>query len=306
LPFEVKILGSCSATPVYNRHPSAQLLNIDHRLYLIDCGEGTQIQLTRFKIKFNKIDHIFITHLHGDHYLGLVGLLSSMHLHGRIKDLYLYGPPGLDEIITVQMRYSETFLNYKINFRELDTEKQEIIIETNTMTVETIPLQHRIKCCGFLFREKPKKRRVNKEMIPANILLQEIAALKNGEDIFDESGNLKYKNEEVTFPPRRSRSFAYCTDTIYTENFLPQIKGVDLLYHESTFLKDLALRAEETYHSTAADAATTALKAGVEKLIIGHFSSRYKDLQPLLNEAKEIFANTFLAIEGETFSIPEE
>jgi ribonuclease Z len=229
-----------------------------------------------------------------------------MHLHGRIKDLFLYGPTGLDEIITIQMRYSETFLNYKINFRELNTEEQEIIIETPSLTVETIPLQHRIKCCGFLFKEKPKKRRINKEMIPANILLQEIAALKNGKDIFDENGALKYKNEEVTFPPKRSRSFAYCTDTIYTEDFLPQIKGVNLLYHESTFLKDLALRARETYHSTAEDAATIALKAGVEKLIIGHFSSRYKDLQPLLDEARGKFSNTFLAIEGETFSISEE
>jgi ribonuclease Z len=306
LPFEVKILGSCSATPVFNRHPSAQLLNIDHRLYLIDCGESTQLQLNRFKIKFNKIDHIFISHLHGDHYLGLVGLLSSMHLHGRIKDLYLYGPAGLDEIITVQMRYSETFLNYKINFRVLNTEKKEIIIETGNLTVETIPLVHRIKCCGFLFREKPKKRRINKEMISVNTLLQDIVALKNGNDIFDESGMIKYKNEEVTFPPKRSRSFAYCADTIYTESFLDQIRGIDLLYHESTFLKDLALRAKETYHSTAEDAATIALKAGVGKLIIGHFSSRYKDLQPLLEEARETFANSFLAIEGETFAIPEE
>jgi ribonuclease Z len=306
LPFEVKILGSCSATPVFNRHPSAQLLNIDHRLYLIDCGESTQLQLNRFKIKFNKIDHIFISHLHGDHYFGLVGLLSSMHLHGRTKDLYLYGPPGLDEIITVQMRYSETFLNYKINYRELNTEKKEIILETSNLTVETIPLVHRIKCCGFLFREKPKKRRINKEMISVNTLLQDIVALKNGNDIFDERGMIRYKNEEVTFPPKRSRSFAYCADTIYTESFLDQIRGIDILYHESTFLKDLALRARETYHSTAEDAATIALKAGVDKLVIGHFSSRYKDLQPLLAEARETFANSFLAIEGETFAIPEE
>ncbi|HXA01691.1 MAG TPA: ribonuclease Z [Cytophagaceae bacterium] len=304
--FEVKILGSCSATPVYNRHPSAQLLNIDQHFYLIDCGESTQFQLNRYKVKFNKIDHVFITHLHGDHYLGLIGLISSMHLHGRIKDLHLYGPPGLDEIIIVQMRYSETFLKYKINFHELNTEKRETIIDTSMLTVETIPLQHRIKCCGFLFREKPKKRRINKEMLPANILLQEIAKLKSGEDIFNEDGSLKYKNEAVTLPPKKSRSFAYCTDTIYTESFLHQITGIDLLYHESTFLKDLTLRAKETYHSTAEEAATIALKAGVEKLIIGHFSSRYKDLQPLLSEARETFPNTFLAIEGDTFSIPEE
>ena len=304
--FEVKILGSCSASPVYNRHPSSQLLNIDQHFYLIDCGESTQFQLNRYKIKFNKIDHIFITHLHGDHYLGLIGLISSMHLHGRIKDLDLYGPPGLDEIITMQMRYSETFLKYKINFHELNTEKEEIILDTNSITVETIPLQHRVKCCGFLFKEKPKKKRINKEKLPANILLQEIALLKNGKDIMNENGTLKYKNEDVTLPPKKSRSFAYCADTVYTEQFLHQVKGIDLLYHESTFLKDLILRAKETYHSTAEEAATIARKAGVEKLIIGHFSSRYKDLQPLLAEARETFPNSYLAIEGETFSIPEE
>jgi len=264
------------------------------------------MQLNRYKIKFNKIDHIFISHLHGDHYFGLVGLLSSMHLHGRIKELFLYGPPGLDEIITIQMKHSETFLKYKINFRELDTEIKEIIFETNTLTVETIPLEHRIKCSGFLFKEKPKKRRINKEMLPANILLQEIAGLKNGLDILDENGEIKYKNEEVTFPPKKSRSFAYCSDTIYTENFLEQIKNTDILYHESTFLKDLALRAKETYHSTAEDAGNIAKKAQVSKLIIGHFSSRYHDLQPLLMEAREVFSNTYLAIEGETFSVPEE
>jgi ribonuclease Z len=306
LPFEIKILGSSSATPVYNRNPSSQLLNIDHDLFLVDCGESTQLQLNKYKIKFNKIDHIFISHLHGDHYLGLVGLISTMHLHGRKKDLYLYGPPGLDEIITLQFKYSETFLNYKIIFKALETEKVTIIFETDTLTVETIPLTHRIKCCGFLFREKPKRRRINKENLPSGLLLQEIVELKNGKDILDENGKIKYKNEDYTLPPKKSRSYAYCADTIYTENFIPQIKNIDILYHESTFLHDLKLRALETYHSTAIDAATIALKANVKQLLLGHFSSRYKDIEPLLTEARTIFPNSYLAIEGETFNLRDD
>jgi ribonuclease Z len=306
LPFEIKILGSSSATPVFNRNPSSQLLNIDHDLFLVDCGESTQLQLNKYKVKFNKIDHIFISHLHGDHYLGLVGLISTMHLHGRKKDLYLYGPPGLDEIITIQFKYSETFLNYKIIFKELETEKIAIIFETDHLTVETIPLKHRIKCCGFLFKEKPKRKRINKENLPPEILLLEIVELKNGNDIYDENGNIKFKNEDFTLPPRKSRSYAYCADTIYTESFIDQIKNIDLLYHESTFLHELKGRAIETYHSTAIDAATIALKANVKQLLLGHFSSRYKEIEPLLVEARTVFPNTYLAIEGETFNIRDD
>jgi ribonuclease Z len=306
LPFEIKILGSSSATPVFNRNPSSQLLNIDHDLFLVDCGESTQLQLNKYKVKFNKIDHIFISHLHGDHYLGLVGLISTMHLHGRTKDLYLYGPPGLDEIITLQFKYSETFLNYKIIFKELETEKIATIYETDHLTIDTIPLKHRIKCCGFLFKEKPKKKRINKDILPPGILLQEIVELKNGNHIYDENGKIKFKNEDYTLPPRRSRSYAYCSDTAYTESFIPQIKNIDILYHEATFLQDLKLRANETYHSTAIDAATVALKANVKQLLLGHFSSRYKDIEPLLTEARTVFPNTYLATEGETFTIRDD
>jgi ribonuclease Z len=306
LPFEIKILGSSSATPVYNRNPSSQLINIDHDLFLVDCGESTQLQLNKYKIKFNKIDHIFISHLHGDHYLGLVGLISTMHLHGRKKELYLYGPPGLDEIITIQFKYSETFLNYKIIFKEIDTEKISTLFENDHLIIETIPLKHRIKCCGFLFKEKLKKRRRNKENLPPDLLLQQIVALKNGKDILDENGKIKYKNEDLTLPPRKSRTYAYCADTIYTESIIPQIKNIDILYHESTFLHDLKLRANETFHSTTIDAATIALKANVKQLLLGHFSSRYKDIEPLLTEAQTVFPNTYLAIEGETFTIRDD
>jgi ribonuclease Z len=229
-----------------------------------------------------------------------------MHLHGRKKDLFLYGPPGLDEVLTLQLKHSETFLNYKIIFKELETEKITTIFETDYLTVETIPLKHRIKCCGFLFKEKPKKRRINKDVLPDYLLLQEIVALKNGMDLFDEKNQLKYKNEDLTLPPKKSRSYAYCADTIYTESIIPQIMNVDILYHEATFLHELKLRANETYHSTAIDAATIATKAKVKQLLLGHFSSRYKDIEPILTEARTVFPNSYLAIEGETFTIRDD
>jgi ribonuclease Z len=202
-----------------------------------------------------------------------------MHLNKRTEDLYLYGPGGLVDILSLQFKYSDTRLNYKIQFREL-TQKRETIYENGNLTVETIPLSHRIQCTGFLFREKPKKRRVNKEILPPAISLQHIIRLKNGEDIYTQRGELLYKNEEFTLPPRRSRSYAYCSDTRYQECLIAQLQGVDLLYHESTFLDKEAGRAAETFHSTAAQAAHIASQAGVKKLLLGHFSSRYKDLSP--------------------------
>lgn len=306
MPFELQILGSNSATPVYNRHQSAQLLNIDQHFFLIDCGESTQHQLIKYKIKFNKINHIFISHLHGDHYLGLVGLISTMHLHGRKKELYIFGPPGLDEIITIQLKHSETFLTYKIIFKELDTESINTILETDFITVETIPLSHRIRCCGFLFREKPKRRRINKETIPPEVTLQNIIALKNGNDLLDNKGNIIFKNEAVTLQPKKSHSYAYCSDTLFLESNVPQLKDIDLLYHESTFLNEMKDRAKETHHTTALEAAQMALLVNAKTLILGHFSSRYKDLTPLLEEAKKIFKNSYLGIEGEIFSIKDE
>jgi len=273
---------------------------------LLDCGEGTQMQLINYKIRYQRINHIFITHLHGDHYFGLIGLLSTMHLHGRKNDIELYGPIGLDEIITLQLKYSETFLAYKINFHPVDTENITQILDAKHFVVETIPLSHRIKCCGYLFKEKPKKRRLIKEALPEDLSLLNLVALKDGKDLLDEYGEILIENEKVTLPPKKNRTYAYCTDTAYLEAIIPQITDIDLLYHESTFLSDMKARAIETYHSTCAEAATIAKKANVKKLVIGHFSSRYKDLSPLLEEARTVFPNTSLAIEGELFEIPEE
>lgn len=306
MSFKLKILGSSSATPVFNRHQTSQLLEVDNEYFLIDCGEGTQIQLNKYRVKINKINYIFISHLHGDHYLGLVGLISTMHLFGRTKELYIYGPPGLSEIITVQLRYSETVLNYRVIFQELETEENQVILSHPRVTVETIPLIHRIKCCGFLFRETKKNRKIRKEMLPENTPLLAVAALKRGEDVYDEHGKVIYSTEELTLPPRKSVSYAFMSDTAYSEKNLELVKKVDVLYHEATFLSDMKERAVETYHTTAHDAAVFAQKAEVIKLIIGHFSSRYRELQPLLDEARHVFDNTWLAIEGETFNIYDE
>jgi ribonuclease Z len=304
LSLEVKILGTGSASPLYNRHPSAQLLNINNnQLFLIDCGEGTQFRLLKFRISYTRITHIFITHLHGDHYLGLIGLLSSMHLWGRKKELHIFGPKGLSEIITVQLQFSETNINsYPIHFKELDTTASSLIVDAATYTVHTIPLSHRINCCGFLFKEKPKKRRLLIDKLPATLTPLQKIALKKGEDIQNEQGEI-LKNEEVTLPPKKSLSFAYCSDTAYLESIIPIIKEVDLRYHEATFHSSLLERAIQTFHSTAEQAATIALKAQVGQLVIGHFSSRYRDLLPLLDEAKAVFPNTLLAEEGMSYVI---
>lgn len=305
MSFALKILGSNSAAPAHNRHQTSQLLMIQNHVFLIDCGEGTQMQLSKYKVKFHRINHIFISHLHGDHYLGLMGLISTLHLQGRSADLHIYAPSGLAAIITLQLKYSETILNYKIKFRKLNTATKEVIFENEVLTIETIPLNHRISCSGFLFREKPKKRRIIKEKMPPNLSLQHIISLKNGADIYDEKGQLLYSNEVLTLPPKKSRAYAYCSDTKYEEQIVAQIYGVDLLYHESTFLSDREDRAAQTYHSTARQAATIAIKAHVGQLLLGHYSIRYKELQPILDEAKQVFDNAKLAIEGEVIEIPE-
>ncbi|MFA0960400.1 ribonuclease Z [Roseivirga sp. BDSF3-8] len=305
MTFKLKILGSNSAAPAHNRHQSAQLLQIENQFILIDCGEGTQMQLKKYRAKARKISHIFISHLHGDHYLGLVGLLSTMHLQGRKQDLHLYGPAPLAEIITVHLRHSEMYFNYKVHFHALDLDKKELIMETNTLEVHAFPLQHRITCHGFIFQEKPKPYRINKSVMPVNMKLEHIMKLKKGEDVYDEKGELLYNASEMTFPPRRSRSYAYCSDTIFDPTLPLYFKGVDLLYHEATFLKDQASRASDTFHSTAEQAAMIAKDAEAGQLLLGHFSIRYKDLSPILSEAKEVFRASRLALEGETITIDD-
>lgn len=301
----LQILGSSSATPVYNRHHSAQYLNVEKEHFLIDCGEGTQMQMKHYGVKLLKINHIFISHLHGDHYLGLIGLVSTLHLNGRKEKLHIYGPYGLMEIITVQLKYSETCLNYPITFHEINPSQSAIIFENNDLTVTTVPLQHRIACTGFVFREKPKKLRVNKANLPEGLLLQEIADLKKGLDIYNAEGEVLYKNEDYTLPARTHHSYAYISDTIFDVTIVPLLQNIDLLYHEATFSSDLEERAKMTYHSTAYQAASIASLAQAKKLLIGHFSSRYKVLDPLLEEAKTKFLNTELALEGLIFNVGE-
>jgi ribonuclease Z len=303
MKFEVTILGSSSATPIFNRNPSAQALNINDRLYLVDCGEGTQQQMLRFDVKASRIDHIFISHLHGDHYLGLVGLLSSMHLNGRKKTLKLFGPPQLKEIIDLQLKYSDTVLQYPIDFIFTNTDKAEVILDTTDITVETIPLDHRIACTGFLFKQKKRLKKIIKEkIIELNIPIQYYSDIKKGADYVAADGTV-YKNADITSNPKEPKSYAYCSDTLYNESYFAQISNADLLYHESTFLNNMLDRAQSTYHTTALQAGEVAVKTQAKRLLIGHFSARYKTLNELLEEASSVFPNTELAVEGRTFII---
>jgi ribonuclease Z len=301
--FKLIILGSSGALPAYGRTPTSQYLTIQNRHFLIDCGEGTQMKLSEYQVPGHKIDHIFISHLHGDHYLGLMGLLFSMHLQRRTRELHLYSQKGLDEIILLQLKYSRTVLNYEIKFHLFDANKISLIHEDDVLTIHTIPLYHKLSCAGFLFREKVKPRRIDKDILPPGIKLQHIPQLKSGLDITDDNGEVLYKNKDYTMPPKASLSYAFCSDTGFYEELIPQIQNVDLLYHEATFMESEKEKAKETKHSTAAEAATIAFKANVKKLVIGHFSARYIDLEPLLKEAQEIFPNTELAIEGSKFEL---
>lgn len=303
MSFEVTILGSSSAAPVYNRHPSSQVLNIREKLFLIDCGEGTQIQMMRYKIKHNRIRHIFISHLHGDHYLGLMGLLSTMNLQGRTAELHLFAQDDLMDLIETQLRLSNTVLRYNLIFHPTKYYLNEVVFEDDDVTVRTIILNHRIPCTGFLFKEKPKPRKLLINKIQReNVPFEFYPKLKAGEDYKDNSGKI-IKNDELTMPSSAPLSYAYCSDTIFDESIIPGITGVDMLYHESTFMHEHKERAKDTYHSTSVQAATIANKAGVKKLLIGHFSARYRNLEPMLLEARELFENTELAIEGSRFTL---
>jgi ribonuclease Z len=291
--------------PAYGRHPSAQFIEIQNRSFLVDCGEATQMQLMRMQSNFHRINHIFISHLHGDHYLGLMGLIFTLHLQRRTNDLHVYSHRGLDEIITTQLRYSRSAPSFRIIFHRLEKGVREIIFEDDALTVETIPLSHKIRCSGFLFKEKPKPRRIDKTKMPDGLLLQHIVSLKQGQDVLDENGNVIYRNSDFTLPPRKSRTYAYCSDTEFDKNFIKQINKVDLLYHEATFVESDEAKARETKHSTAKQAATVAQLAEVGSLLLGHFSARYRDLVPILEEARTIFPDSRLALEGEEFNIPD-
>jgi ribonuclease Z len=301
--FQLTVLGSSSATPTSKRNPTAQLLNIAERFFLIDCGEATQIQLRKYKVKFQRISHICISHLHGDHYLGLIGLLSSMHLLGRTVDLNLYCPKELKEIIDVQLKASETYLRFTLVYHFHNYIDNEVIFEDEKIDVRTIVLNHRIPCCGFLFKEKKIPGTITKSIIAKyNIPIEAIHAIKNGADFTTSTGEI-VPNELLVSYKQLPRTYAYCSDTKYDERIIPLINNATLLYHEATFMQKLLPRATETYHSTTIQAATIAQKANVKKLMIGHYSARYKELTPLLEEAKTVFENTILAIEGECTSL---
>lgn len=301
--FELTILGSSSATPIYDRHPTSQLLVFRDRNFLIDCGEGTQMQMLKYKIRYHKISHIFISHLHGDHYLGLIGLLSTYHLQGRSTDLHLFGQQDLMDIIEMHLRASQTVLRYNLIFHTIRHYAPEILFEDDEIYVRSIVLNHRIACTGFVFGEKPRPRRLKVEKLQEhNIPFTQYTRIKAGDNFVDSEGNV-ISNLELTEDPQPSRSYAFCSDTLYNPELAEDIKGVDLLYHEATFLHEMKERAVATFHSTAKEAAMIAKDAKAGKLIIGHFSARYKEVEPLLEEAKAVFENTELAVEGEVFKI---
>jgi len=301
--FEVLILGNSSATPMYGRHPTSQVLNFNEQLFLIDCGEGTQMQLFRYGIRSTKINHIFISHLHGDHYLGLVGLLSSQHLVGRQADLHLYGPAALKEIIDLQFKHSDTQLRYNLIFHPTNPHQPELILDTVALKVSSFPLLHRIDCTGFRFDEGKRSAVLQTEKVQQmQVPVAYLKLLKRGIDCVDKNGTV-YKAEELTFPAPVARSYAYCSDTVMNEAYFEAIKAVDLLYHESTFLHDMVGRAKETFHTTSLEAAQVAQAVGAKKLLLGHYSARYKDLQPLLEESSNVFPRTALSEEGKWFSV---
>ncbi|WKS94541.1 ribonuclease Z [Riemerella columbina] len=292
---QLTILGFNSAIPTVNSSPTAQLLEMQERYFLIDCGEGTQVQLRKAKAKFSKINHIFISHLHGDHCFGLPGLVASFRLLGRENPLHIYGPKGIKEMLETIFNITETHRGFEVIYHELEGHQSVKVYEDAKVEVYTIPLDHRIYCNGYLFREKPKERRLNIEEIKKypEIQVCDYHQLKKGKD-FELSDGFILKNEVLTLPPEPSIAYAFCSDTRYLESIIPIIEGVDVLYHEATFLHELKDMADYTGHSTAKEAATIAQKAQVKKLILGHFSNRYSDLSVFTDEARQIFPETYL------------
>jgi ribonuclease Z len=300
---KLTILGSSSALPTSGRYPSAHVLNAHERLFLIDCGEGTQMQLRKTRIRFAKINHIFISHLHGDHVFGLYGLLSTFSLMGRTNPIHLYAPENYDKILKSHLSDFDINLSFEIDFTPLSGKDPVIILDDKYITVTSFPLQHRIITYGFLFREKISDRNIIKESISKyNIPAVRIPAIKKGEDFITSDGTM-VKNKDITFPPRQPLSYAYCSDTRYFKRLASFVKGVSLLYHEATFDKTKEDLAKTTGHSTTLDAAKTAVGASVGSLIIGHFSARYKDISPLVDEARTVFSATYPAIDGMSYEV---
>jgi ribonuclease Z len=298
---KLTLLGCYAATPRTITNPTSQVLEIRNRMFLIDCGEGTQVQLRKNKLKFSKINHIFISHLHGDHMYGLVGLISTFMLLNRQTDLHVYGPKGIKEIILLQLRYSNSFTGYNLYFHELESKESEVIFEDDKVIVKTIPLQHRIYTNGFLFQEKPKERKLNVEAVEEyQIDKAYYQKIKYGGDITLDNGKI-IPNSELSFDPEPTKSYAFCSDTAYNEAIVPLIQNVDVLYHEATFLESEADKAEKTMHSTAKQAATIAKLANVKHLVLGHYSTRYTSIDLFQQEAETIFPNVLLGDDGKIF-----
>jgi ribonuclease Z len=301
--FEVTILGSGAAIPTQRRNPTSQYIVCNDRHILIDCGEGTQMQIRKYGVKFQRINHILISHLHGDHFFGLVGLISTMHLMGRDKGLSIYGPEELEQILRLQLEVGAAKLDFEINFVKLNGKDSGVIFEDKLIEISYFPLKHRIPTNGFVIREKVKERRLNPLKIEGSGLqFEHMHRLKKGEDILLENGKT-LKNTKYTLDPHPSLSYAYCSDTAYAEKIVPYIQGVTLLYHEATFVEKDIERARATFHSTARQAAEIAKKAGVGKLLVGHLSARYDSTSDHLHEAMQVFENSEVVEDGRTYQV---
>lgn len=301
--FELHILGCGSALPTTRHFATSQVVNLRDKLFMIDCGEGAQMQLRKSRLKFSRLNHIFISHLHGDHCFGLMGLISTFGLLGRTAELHIHSPKGLEELLTPMLNFFCHTLAYKVIFHEFDTRQTSVVYEDRSMTVTTIPLQHRIPCCGFLFAEKARPNHIIRDMVDFyKVPVYELNRIKNGSDYVTPEGEV-IANTRLTRPSDPPRKYAYCSDTIFRPEIVKQLSGVDLLFHEATFAESELARAKETYHTTAAQAARIALEAGVRQLVIGHFSARYEDESILLKEASAVFPNAILAKENLCISL---
>ena len=300
--FELHILGCGSALPTTRHFPSSQVVNVRDKLFMIDCGEGAQLQFRKSRLKFSRLNHIFISHLHGDHCFGLLGLISTLNLLVRTASLHIYSPRGLEEQMRPLIEYFNRQMTYPVLFHEFETGQPSLIYEDRSLTVTTIPLRHRMPTCGFLFAEKPRPNHIIREMIDFyRIPISELNRIKNGEDYVTPEGEI-VPNNRLTRPSDPPRSYAYCSDTLPLASVVEQVRGVNLLFHEATFAEEEAPRAKETFHTTASEAATIAREAGVGQLLIGHFSARYEDETPLLEQARAVFPHTLLA--KETLCVP--
>jgi len=297
------ILGNGSAVPTSYSNPSSQILSYKGTQFLFDCGEGTQMQMIKYKIKHRKLDNIFISHLHGDHFYGLIGLISTFHLFGRDKKLTIYAPQDLEDLINYQLNISNTNLRFDLEFVHLEKMTDKILCDGEDFEIKSFPLKHSVPCWGFVFRQKPTARRIKKDFVLQKELNpKQITDIKNGADFTDEKG-VFFSNSEITKPPKPALSYAYCSDTVYYEPVVENIKGVTLLYHEATFDNQMLDVAVEKLHSTAQQAAEIAKKAAVSKLLLGHFSARFSDLRVLEQEAQSVFPNSYVSREGETYEI---